>query len=427
MKKILVTLFTGVLIFTSCNKEPAVTPSANFSTKLNDNTAFAGETFYIYLNGCTGDFLTLFRGLTASTTYDPENPAAQGTTVDLNADSLAVTYNNAGEYQLSLVASSSGNWGEDYEMDVKTVMVNVVDNRTAFTSMDVGDRIGVITSENEILFYAHKLEDIDNERVKFITASSEAIVKVNGEVQETGRNRHDFSAVNPGDDEGRPVVYTVESPTGETAQYTAKFILRDPSTEKQLFALSSSTLTASFTIDEANKQVVVGYYEGDELQGRLLADVSVGAVAKAGNTEIQEREGTVNLETTTEITVIAEDLSEQAYAIVLYEKEKITAFNFTAFDDGGGLQNISPVLVGDLDFETKTIDMQVPMELDLSNVVATIEGITDFTVQIDGMEVSSGVTKFDYSFEEEATSRVLTVEVLDGTTTVDTYTLTVHY
>ncbi|MGC9342854.1 MAG: hypothetical protein ACP5E3_09155 [Bacteroidales bacterium] len=427
MKRILLTLFAGLLLLASCNKEPAIEPSANFNTKLVDNTAYAGETFYMYLDNCTGDFLTLFQGLTASTTYDPDNPAAKGSPVDINSDSIALTYRNAGEYQLTLVAASSGNWAEDYEMDVKTVMVNVVDTRTGIVSMEVGDRVGVITAENEILFYAHKLEDIDNERVKFITASADAKVYVDGELQETGRNRHDFSAINPGDDEGRPVVYTVEALSGETEEYTAKFILRDPSSEKILYGLSSSNLTATFEIDEDNKEVTVSYYTGDALSGRLLADASTGALVKVGNTEIQEREGNVNLETATEILVIAEDESEQAYSILLYEKEKITAFNFTAYDDGSGLQNISPVLIGDVDFEARTIDLQVPQSLILENVVASFEGITDFTLKVEGTTLTSGTTQFDYSLDEETTSKDFTVEVLDGSTLVDTYTLKVHY
>jgi hypothetical protein len=427
MKRIFLTLFAGLLLLASCNKEPAIEPSADFQTKLVDNTAYAGETFYMYLDNTSGDFLTLYQGLTGGTTYDPENPAAQGTPIDINSDSIAITYRNAGEYQLTLVAASSGNWAEDYEMDVKSMMVNVVDARTAIVSMEVGVRVGVITAENEILFYAHKNEDIDNERVKFITASADAKVYVDGVLQETGRNRHDFSAVNPGDDEGRPVVFTVEALSGETEEFTAKFILRDPSSEKILYGLSSSNLTAGFDIDEDNKEVTVSYYEGESLSGKLLADGSIGAVVKVGNTEIHEKEGNVNLETATEITVIAEDGSEQAYAIVLYEMEKITAFNFTAYDDGSGLQNISPILVGDVNFEARTIDLEVPETLNLEDVVASFEGITDFTVKIDGTTLTSGVTQYNYSFDEEATSKDFNVEVFDGSTLIDTYTLTVHY
>ena len=433
MKKLLLALLAGLVFLASCNKEPAIEPNAQFTTKLVDNTAYAGQTFYIYLDNCTGDFFTLYQGLTTGTTYDPENPAAQGTPVDTNTDSLAITYRNAGDYQLTFVAASSGNWAEDYLMDVYTVNVNVVDTRTGFLSMQVGEREGVITSENEILFYAHKLEDIDNERVKFITASADAKVYVNGELQETGRNRHDFSAVNPGDDEGRPVVYTVEAPNGDTEEYTVKFILRDPSSEKILFSLSSSNLEASFTIDENNKEVVVSYYEGVSLSGKLMADASAGAVVKVGNTEIHEKEGTVDLSTATAITVIAEDESTQDYDIVLYEKEKITAFNFTAFDAGAGLVDIIPTLEGDVNFAARTIDMEVPENLNLDAVVAAFEGLTDFTLKVEGTTLTSGVTQFDYSFDEPAqgedppVSKSFTVTVLDGSTLIDTYTLTVHY
>ncbi|MCK4745724.1 MAG: hypothetical protein KAT15_01755, partial [Bacteroidales bacterium] len=254
MKNLLIVFLTAIILLASCNTEPAVEPNALFTTKLVDNTSNAGETFYIYLDNCSGDFYTIYLGLSSGTTWKPDT-ITTGTPVDRNSDSLAITYVNAGEYKLTLVASSSGNWGEDYFVDVHTVNVTVVDDRTGFASMTVGKREGLIGSENEILFYAHKLEDITNERVKFLTISSDAEVYVGDVLQESGRVRHDFSALNPGDDEGRPVIYTVKALNGETGDYTAKFILRDPSSEKILYGLSSSDLVVDFSIDEGSKEV----------------------------------------------------------------------------------------------------------------------------------------------------------------------------
>jgi len=433
MKRILFVLFAFSIVFVSCNKEPAVEPNAQFSTKLIDNTAYAGETFYIYLDDCRGDFFALYKGLTKNTTYNPDT-VRQGEDVDINTDSVAVTYNSGGEYKLTLVASSSGNWAEEYLTDVYTMNINVEDARAQLLSMDVGNREGIITEENEVLFYAHKLEDIDNERVIFITASADAEVYVGGVLQENGRERHDFSAVNPGDDEGRPVIYTIKAPTGDEETYTVKFILRDPSSDKVVFDLSSSNLDAEFTINEEDKEIMVSYYTGASLSGALLANVSPGAIAEVGGAEIQERERPVDLEEDTELLVTAEDLSQLAYTFVLYEKEWISEFNFVSYTDADDVvQNISPVLSGDVDFDSRTIGITVPKTLPLDAVVADFEGITDFTVKIGDVTLTDGVTAFDYTFDEPAegedppTSKDFTMTVYDGDTPVDTYTLTVSY
>jgi len=420
MKNLLIIFVTAIVLLASCTKEPAINPNAMFTTKLVDNTSSAGETFYIYLDNCRGDFYTLYTGLTSGTTWKPDT-ITSGTSIDNTSDSVAVTYANAGEYKLTLVTSSSGNWGEEYLVDDYTENIIIVDGRTGFASMEVNKREGIISAtENEVLFYAHKLEDITDERVKFLTISGDAEVYVGDELQSSGRNYHDFSALNPGDDEGRPVIYTVKALNGTTEDYTAMFILREPSSEKILYGLSSDDLEADFMIDQDNKDVTVSYYEGVSLIGKLLADGSSGAIVRIGSTEIQEKAKKVDLSSATAITVEAEDVSVQDYAIVLYEKEMISAFDFTAFDPGSGLESLNPVLEGVVDFELKTIELTVPVNMDLDKVVATFEGISDFTVKIDGTALTSGVTEFDYS------SKAFNVEVYDGSILIDTYALTVH-
>ena len=426
MKKLLFVLFAGLLILASCNEEPAIEPNAEFTFDLVDNTAFAGETFYIYLDNCRGDFFALYRGLTPSTTYT-DTATTQGEAIDTDTDSVAITYNNKGEYKLTFIASSSGNWAEEYKTDIYSQVITVIDSRTGFSSVEAGGRVGQITSENEILFYAHKNEDISRERIRFITMSPDANVTVNGEDVSSGRFNLDFSAVNPGDDEGRSHTFRVEAPNGESEEYTAKFILRDPNSDKRLFALSSSDLSAEFTIDEENKEVLVSYYEGESLEGGLLADASPGATVIAGEEEIQEDEEDVNLAETAVITVIAEDLSEQDYNIVLYEKERITGFKFVQYVDEGAETPINPVLVADVNFEARTIDMEVPTTLPLDSITSEVEGITDFTVQIEGTTLVSGVTQYDYSFDGEETSKDFEVKVFDGSALIDTYILKVHY
>ena len=126
MKKIVIVFLTTFVLLASCNEEPAIVPNAQFSTKLVDNTSIAGETFYIYLDNCTGDHITLFRGMTPGSTWNPDT-ATNGSPIDRSSDSVAIRYVFAGEYPLTIVASSSGNWGEEYLVDVYTVNITVVE------------------------------------------------------------------------------------------------------------------------------------------------------------------------------------------------------------------------------------------------------------------------------------------------------------
>jgi hypothetical protein len=303
--------------------------------------------------------------------------------------------------------------------------------------MEVNRQEGVITPDDEVLFYAHKLEsdDFSNARVRFRTASADAEVYVDGELQEDGRNRHDFSLENPDDDEGKEVIYEVRAPNNDTKTYTAKVIYRDPSSEKTLFSLSSSNFTGSLTINEADKKVLVEYYAGENVEDVALeAEVSTGAVAEFDGEEISEDEEDVDLTADTTILVTAEDLSSVEYTLEYYIKERIDTFAFTGMDDGGTITPLNPVFYADVDFETRTLTMEVPKNLELTSIVAEIIGISDFTVEIvkdpdteDPTILESGVTPFDYSVNDknDPPSESCTLYVYDGLELIDTYTLNV--
>lgn len=435
MKKLILGILSMALLTVSCVQEPAIEPSAKFNTKLVDGVAFAGETFYIYLDGAKGDFYALYRGFSEATTYDENDPSRTGENISTDTDSVGITFQNAGEYTVTLVATSTGNWAEDILRDVYSLTLNVMDNRAEILSMEVDRRDGVITEDNEILFYAHKLENLTNLRVRFRTASPEAEVYVGDELQEDAKNRHDFSAVNPDDNEGRPVVYEVVAPDGSTKIYVAKFILRDPSSEKIIYSLESSDFLGTLTLREADKEVLVEYYAGDELDVELEAEVSIGAIAEFDGKEISDGGGDVNLLDDPTILVTAEDLSTLEYTLVFYEKERIDTFSFIGIEDEGSVLELVPNLFADITFESRTLTMEVPNSLDLSSLVSTFAGIDDFTLTIedtdpgtnDAVTLEEGVTPFDYSFDAGMTSKDFLIKTYDGDTLIDTYTLTVTY
>lgn len=127
MKQILI--FSALIFFLiviGCNKEEAISPSADFTTNLQNNTLKRGTPFTIYLDNVQGEFLVYFKGNTEETTYNPEDPTRLGTTLSVDLDSLVIpAYNNVGEYVFTVIASSSGNWAEDYLQDVKSITISV--------------------------------------------------------------------------------------------------------------------------------------------------------------------------------------------------------------------------------------------------------------------------------------------------------------
>ncbi len=117
-----------LLVAYGCNKEEAITPSADFTTNLQNNTVKRGRSFTIYLDNVQGEFLVYFRGNTEQNTYSTDDPTRLGTPFSTDLDSLVIpAYNNLGDKVFTVVASSSGNWAKDYFQDVKSITITVVE------------------------------------------------------------------------------------------------------------------------------------------------------------------------------------------------------------------------------------------------------------------------------------------------------------
>lgn len=129
MKKIIIFTTLIFLMFAfGCNKEEAITPSADFSTNLQNNTLKKGASFTLYLDNVQGEFMVYFKGATEATTYSTTDPTRTGTPFSTDLDSLVISgYSASGDFVFTVVASSSGNWAEDYLQDIKSVTIKVVD------------------------------------------------------------------------------------------------------------------------------------------------------------------------------------------------------------------------------------------------------------------------------------------------------------
>jgi hypothetical protein len=117
-----------IIILSSCNKEPAIEPSADFTTNLINNTTQVKTDFVIYTDKVKGEWATYFKANDSVHTYRTDFYRAIGVTLDLELDSVVIGgYSSAGSYPFTIVASSSGNWNKDYVQDVKTLTITVTE------------------------------------------------------------------------------------------------------------------------------------------------------------------------------------------------------------------------------------------------------------------------------------------------------------
>jgi hypothetical protein len=222
-------IFFLAVLFYGCNKEEAIEPSADFTTSLTDNITYVKEPFTIYLNNVIGDFITLYRGEAPNNTYGNDSIVVKGMPVDKAEDSIDLNYSNAGEFELTILAVSIGNWASDYLTDVKTIRITVLDRRSDFKKFQIDKVNGKLSEDGtEIYFYDVKTADLTAKKPVFQTDSPDALVYIGSELQESGTTVVDFSPLSPGDAEGRPVEYKVVAPNGDFRIYIVKYILRDP-------------------------------------------------------------------------------------------------------------------------------------------------------------------------------------------------------
>lgn len=424
-KLTIIAILIAITTMVSCFKESAIEPKAKFTTNLTDNTAYAGESFYMYLDETQGDFLTLFPGTSEGKTYSAEDGTRTGTTINTALDSFEVTlYNNMGEFEMTLVASSVGEFGEEYLQDVYTLPLTVKDKRTGFISFQIDKVEGVYNEDGtEIHFYTHKNADLTGKKPNFVPASATAVVTVNGVVQQPGKTVHDFTPAVAGSDESKTITYTVTASTGDATDYDVKYILRESNSDKELLSITAvgwgGTKFVLSSADQTSKSVKLFYESGALLSGaKMKADARAAAViakdAAGRDVDIlpdDEKTDFVNYPT---LTVVAEDNSTQEYDVLLYELESLSSFKFIR----AGGSPLNPSVTGV--FEGNTITLKVLTGTDLTSIVAEFDGLTNAVLKHNNSELTSGVTVSDFSAEP-----TLQVVHIDGTI-LKSYTLVIE-
>lgn len=393
---ILITL----IVASACVKEEMINPDPSFILTFQrdgQTNALAGAKFYVIPTG-SGEFFTLYNG-TKGHVWGED--AAKG--LDFNkADSMLVQYSTAGTYSLTLVTSSTGNFGKDFKVTTKTVDIVVVDQRNSFKVFNINDTDGNFAPNNEILFSVPDAITDFKFAALFSLDSGDAKAYANGVEQVSGETVNDFS---------QPVVYTVKSGQGTEQQYTVKFSTFPSSDEKMItkFALGLGSNKEVGVIDEGTKTInLTTNYATSLSAARLVISSSYGSSLYLNNALYNERKN-YNLNNTKTIKVVAQNGTEVSYSINAVSENAVSAFTFVG---------LVPAPVGVIDATAKTIVVDVLKGTDVTKLVSNWTGSTG-KVTIGNLTQTNGVTVNNFS-------KPIIYTFYRGTSAGDKYTVTLN-
>ena len=428
-------LFLSVVVFSSCTQEPMIGPELAFSTSLTDNVAYAGEAFAVRVERDKAQFYTVYFGETPETTFG--EPGASGRFMNQATDSIENTYQNLGEYMLTVVASSTGNQAADSKLVSKSIKITVLDRRAAFSkfqfSAAAGDEVNGRTNGNEIIA---DVADYPGRNYVyapiFYTTSDEAVVTVNGAVQTSGVTKINFANAT----KANPVKYVIQSLDGESATYFAYLEKTPPADKAELSFIQ--TLKRGLVADEAAPIVIAGANPGDP--DRNVIDLicynspagvySLNISSSYGSSVKIKEDGawlnfnsadTYDIYKVDSIRVIAQNMVATADFEFYTYAPLLTSFTFTK----AATTTLAPQLPATVDLETKTITRYLSKSdfgANLNELVAEWAGSMT-KVQIVGDKnklttIESGVSKLDFS-KIAGDERVMKLRLTVGNTTAD--------
>lgn len=354
-----IAVLIGLVLFIACAKEVMIEVDPDFEvTFLRDgaSNASVGEPFYVIPTG-SGEFMTLYDG-TEGHVWGEDG--AKG--VDFNlADSLMVKYNAPGVYALSVVASSAGDFGNDFAREVKTLEIQTLDERNTIEFFFMEEEIeGKITNDDSILVALPNIYTDFTFKPTFVLASELATVWVNGVEQVSGETANDFT---------NPVVYTVKPDQGEERNYVVKVSVFPAFNGKKItkFALGAGSSGDVAVIDEENRRLnLLANYNNTLASTRLAVESSYASKVYINNTLFSTRK-TYNLSTTepNSVRVVAQDNSEVEYTLNVTSEKPLTSFTFAG---------LIPSPVGKIDHEAKTVTVEVLEGTDINNLIAAWTG-----------------------------------------------------
>ena len=402
--------FIAVIVFNGCKDEIITDPAFEISyLKQGETVALAGSPIYVYPTG-SAEFLTLYDGKSGNVWGEA---GAKG--IDFNrADSLEVVYNNAGTYQLTVVATSTNKLGKETTRVTETKQIQVVDERNTLQSFKVtvlNKEVDAQITNNEVIISVPDIVTDFNFIPTFTLNSSLAKAYINNVEQISGITSASYSP-------GTPVTFTIKSAQGNENVYTVKTTTFPASSAKQLtsFILGPTPASGAIysngeiaVIDEVNKKINLALNYASKTNGpKINLSSSQYSTVQINNAPYSVSKN-YNLATITSVKVIAQDGSVATYTLNMTLQNPVVSFKFTGF---------IPEPTGIIDPVAKTINVNVLSGTDITKLVAKWTGSLS-PVQIGSVVQKNGETINDFSIPQIYT-------FYKGTVAGDSYTVTVN-
>lgn len=238
------------------------------------------------------------------------------------------------------------------------------------------DAIGVIDEENSTITVTVPYDTILNRLVPTIEIPKKT------EIYPKSGEEQDFT---------NPVKYTVYAQDGSSREYKV-IVAIEKSGQKLMREFGFADPRAVGVIDEAAKSIFVKVPHGTVLNElRPVFTSSDGSKVFIGSDEQKSGETIRNFTDPVKYTVVAEDGSKQDYTVIVTtaaENEKyISEFSFAG---------LNPAVKGEINQQARIIRLTVPVETELSNLVASFSFIGK-SVYIGEEQQYSGRTANDFS------------------------------
>lgn len=381
----------------ACNNERALETDASFTVE-NIDSLRAGTAVNVIWDG-SGEFASIYSGNEGSVWGEE---GAKGTSV--TGGSVALNYLIAGEYTITMVATSFGNWSTEEVMDVKQQTITIVDDRKEITKFVLTElkMVGAIIG-TDIVFEVSDNTDLTALSASWDLSGDDSQVYVNGVEQVEKKTKNDYS---------NPVIFEVVAPDGSSSNYTVTVNTYSSSTAAEVLTFGMSDHPREAEIDAGAGEIYLYVpYTADLANLKVYGTVSAFAEGAIGTKDLKANGSNHDVSAQpTVVTVTAESGATKDWDLYTAHELAFTEFKFS---------NLNPEVVGDIDSLNMTVDLTVLEGTDLTDLVADFTLSEAGTVEVGAAEQTSGVTSNDFS------APVTYKLILDGGKTFN-YTVTVN-
>ncbi len=398
LKFILIAVAVLMVGLTSCNTEPALETDASFTVE-NIDSLRAGTAVNVIWDG-TGEFATIYSGIEGNVWGEE---GARGTSV--SGGSAALNYLVEGEYTVTMVATSYGDWAVEEIMDVKQQTITIVDSRKEITKFVLSDLklVGTIMG-TDIIFEVSDNTDLSDQKATWDLSGADTKVFVNDVEQVKKSTLNDYS---------NPVIFEVRAPDGTNTNYTVTVNTYTSSTAADVLSLGMVDHPREAEINGGNKEIHLYVpYTADLSDVKVFGTVSPNAEGTIGSKDLKANGSNHDVSTQpTVITVTAESGATVDWDLYTAKELAFTEFKFS---------NLNPEVVGDIDSLNLTVDINVLEGTDLTDLVADFTLSETGTVEIGSTAQTTAVTSNDFTSPVVYTLELPGGETYDYTVTVST-------